>query len=73
MANVILHIDEDLDTERCRTLQKAMAMQQGVINACISDRHSHLMVLDYNEHETDSGSLLRQIEAQGLHAELIGL
>ncbi len=73
MANVILHIDEDLDTEQCRSLQKALAMQQGVINACISDRHTHLMVLDYDEREVRSGDLLGEIESRGLHAELVGL
>ncbi len=73
MANVILHIDEDLDTEQCAALQKSLAMQEGVVTACINDQHHHLMVLDYDESATNSDHLLQQVESNGLHAELIGL
>ncbi|MDJ0806721.1 MAG: heavy-metal-associated domain-containing protein [Gammaproteobacteria bacterium] len=72
IANVVVHIDENLSSEEIHSMEKEISMEGGVYSACVHERTPHLMVVDYDPMETRSLSLLRNVQSHGLHAELIG-
>lgn len=73
MGNVLVHIDETLDLDDLNSLQHDIAVGDGIVSACISDTAHHMMIVDFDEQQIDSGEVLHRVEDQGLHAELIGL
>jgi len=73
MADVMLHIDEDLDKSQRDSLDGCMRSQPGVIGLGFHDEKPHLMVVEYNPDVTSSMQLWRTATAQGLHVELVGL
>ena len=72
-TDVLIHIDEDLSDEAIHDIEADLAQLQGVFCACVNDRARHLMLVDYDPEDIASTSLLRLVEAHGVHAELIGL
>jgi len=73
MTDVMIHVDESLGEERQQELVESMRRQRGVVSVGHHEERSHLMVVEYNPDETDSTHLLSAVEAEGVHAELIGL
>ena len=72
IANVVVHIDENLTSDQIHSMEKDIALAGGVYSACVHERTPHLMVVDYDPMEIQSISLLRNVQDHGFHAELIG-
>jgi hypothetical protein len=72
IANVVVHIDENLSSDEIHSMEKEISLEGGVYCACVHERTPHLMVVDYDPMETRSYSLLQSIQNHGLHAALIG-
>jgi hypothetical protein len=73
LADVTLHVDENLDRERRTELENAFRQREGVVSVHVDDKRPHLFVLEYNPKILHSKDLIKITEYQGLHAELIGL
>jgi hypothetical protein len=71
-ADVLFHIDENLDERDVTRLEHDMAFHQGVRTACVNCENPHLMVVDYDPMEVKAKQLLGSITSRGLHAELVG-
>lgn len=72
IANVVVHIDENLTSDQIHSMEKDISFTGGVYSACVHERTPHLMVVDYDPMETQSISLLHNVQGHGYHAELIG-
>ena len=72
-ANVVIHVDEALTIGRMQELERSLGAEEGVISACVSDRATHLMVVDFDADAVSAAELLHRVELEGVHAELIGL
>lgn len=72
-ADVVIHIAEELDSDRVHDMERALSLQEGVISTCMHERRRHLLVVDYEPSRVRPGDLLSQVRAGGLHAVLIGL
>ncbi len=72
-ADVLIHIDEDLDSEGIHEMERTLSLHEGVISACMHERRRHLLVVDYDPLRVRSSDLLSRVRADGFHAELIGL
>mgnify|MGYP001554146028 FL=1 len=72
-SDVLIHIDEDLTDDAIHGIEEDLAMMDGVYSACVSERARHLMLVDYDPEDIRAGRLLSEVEAHGVHAELIGL
>ena len=72
-ADVVIHIDEELDDANIHEVEWDLAQLNGVISACVHEKARHLMLVDYDPQSTRSGFLLNRVKNRGLHAELIGL
>ncbi|MGV6825725.1 MAG: heavy-metal-associated domain-containing protein [bacterium] len=72
-ADVVIHIDEDIDDDYIHEIEQDLSKLDGVYSACVHERARHLMVVDYDPSGLDARLLLHKVRNHGLHAELIGL
>ena len=73
VVDMIVHVNETVPAERMHELEEVLRTDACVISACSSNDNPHLLMVTYNPACTSSGSVLNMIQAQGLHANLVGL
>jgi hypothetical protein len=73
IVDLAVHVDETLPPERMHALEDAVRTDACVISACTSTQDPHLLLVTYNPDCTTSGRVLNMVQAQGVHAELVGL
>jgi hypothetical protein len=73
LADITLHIDETLETERRAAIENAVRAIDGVISFHNPSDRPHLNVIEYNPEKTNSATILSAVTREGVHAELIGL
>jgi Holliday junction resolvasome RuvABC endonuclease subunit len=73
LADVTLHIDENLDGQNRTSIEDRLRSINGVVSVHNPDERPHLVVVEYNPAETNSQAVLKCVTAEGVHAELIGL
>lgn len=72
-ADILIHVDESLDTSSIEGLEHDIGVLDGVYSVCVHERTPHLMVVEYDPLSTHSTHLLHRVADHGLHAELVGL
>ena len=72
-ADVVIHIDEELDDANIHEVEWDLAQISGVFSACVHENARHLMLVDYDPESLQSGFLLNRVKNHGLHAELVGM
>jgi len=72
-SDVLIHIDEELSDDDIHGIEADLSLMDGVYSACVNERARHLMLVDYDPEDVRAGMLLSEVEAHGVHAELIGL
>jgi len=72
MSNVTIHIDENLDISAFHDVEHNIEALAGVNTVVGTDKHPHLMIVDYDYQEISSQHILGALVGQGYHAELIG-
>ena len=73
LVDVTLHVDENLTREVRAEVENALRSMDGVVSVHNSHAKPHLIVVEYNPKKANSHDLLDRVQAQGVHAELIGL
>ena len=73
LADVTIHIDQTLETERRSAIEDALRAVDGVISVHMPDDRQHLVVVEYNPEKTNSAEVLGTVGEQGVRAQLIGL
>ena len=73
LADVTIHIDQTLETERRSAIEDALRAVDGVISVHMPDDRQHLVVVEYNPVKTNSAEVLGTVGEQGVRAQLIGL
>ena len=73
LADVTIHVDETLDASGISPLDAAFREQDGVVSVHVDEKRPHLFVLEYNPVKVNSSDLLKVVQQQGMHAELVGL
>jgi hypothetical protein len=71
-ANVVVHINESLSSQEIHSLEEELSDISGIVSACAHERTPHLLVVDYNPQDLNTGDLLHYIQGCGLHPSLIG-
>ena len=72
MSDVMLHIDEELNSKEQSVLESQVRNQKGVVGLGYHDTQPHLMIVEYNQDLTTPKELLHTVKNFGLHAELVG-
>jgi hypothetical protein len=73
ISDVMIHINETLNTEARASLESAMRGIEGVVSPRFNAGKEHLLVIAYNTTKTSASALLEKARAQGYTAQLIGM
>ncbi|WP_462320710.1 ATP-binding protein [Halochromatium sp.] len=73
LADVLIHIDESLTADRRTSVETQLREIDGVVSVNNPDDKPHLTLVEFRPDKVDSKTLLEQVEAEGVHAELVGL
>lgn len=73
LADVTLHIDENLDAEQRASVEESLRAFDGVVSVHNPERSPHLTIVEYNPGMLNSDAILKRITDQGAHAQLVGL
>ena len=73
LADVVVHIDEELERERRTEIEEQLRAIDGVVSVHNPDEKPHLAIVEYNPDKTNSSVILNTVTVQGVRAELIGL
>jgi len=75
LADITLHIDEELSEDALNSLEDALRERDGVVSVHFNTNaaHPHLAVVEFNPDKVGSRDLLNIVHYQGYHGELVGL
>lgn len=73
LADVTLHIDENLSSEQRGTIEESLRALEGVVSVVNADKTPHLALVEYNPDVTSSHDILERVTGQGVQAQLIGI
>lgn len=73
LADVIVHIDESLAQIGLDGIENALRRLDGVVSVGRGGGKPHLMVVEFDPERVKAVDILRYVQNEGVHAELIGL
>lgn len=73
IVDMIVHVDDAIPAEKMHELEDVVRSDACVISACASEDNPHMLMVTYNPACTTSGHVLSMVQAQGVHADLVGL
>lgn len=73
IVDMMIHVDETIPAEKMHELEDVVRSDACVISACSLHENPHMLVVTYNPACTTSGNVLNMVQAEGFHAELVGL
>ena len=75
LADVTLHVDEELSREARDALEDVLRQRDGVVSVRFNNNaaHPHLAVIEFNPAKVNSKDLVSIVKYQGYHGELVGL
>lgn len=73
IVDVMLHIDNNLDTAKREAVEKQLRSVNGVISVHMPDDKSHLVEVSYNPDNVTSMNIQQSIRELAGKVELIGL
>ncbi len=75
LADVTLHVDEELSEKARGALEDALRARDGVVSVHFNTnaKHPHLAIIEFNPDKIKSKDLLGIVKLQGYHGELMGL
>ena len=71
-TDIVIHINDALDTEHRSKLSKKVRTIKGVESASVADNKPHLMIVAYNAAETKALDVLNNMRNLGTKAQLVG-
>lgn len=72
-SNVIVYVQQPLQTEQTRIISQALCALRGVLQARTSSRSSRVICVDYDPVDVDSQRILRSVTSCGFDARLVGM
>jgi len=72
ITDMVMHVDDNLEEQSRRNVEKTLTGQRGVIHAHFNERRPHLMLVSYDIERTSSFEILAGMSGQSLCAERIG-
>ncbi len=72
ITDMVMHVDNTLEENSRRNVEKTLTGQKGVIHAHFNERRPHLMLVSYDTERTSSFEILSGMTGQSLCAERIG-
>ncbi|KPK73684.1 MAG: hypothetical protein AMJ84_01755 [Acidithiobacillales bacterium SM23_46] len=73
ISDVMIHINESLDTEARSSLEDATRKVEGVVSARFNHGKEHLLAVAYDTTKTNAAVVLQSVRAGGCTAQLVGM
>jgi hypothetical protein len=73
LADFLINVHPELPTNDRTQLEDEISHMNGVVSACFSSGHPHLMTVTYNPDAVSSGAVLEQVGTRGIEASKVGL
>ena len=70
-TDIVIHINENLDSNHRVSLSEKVQNITGVISASLQDARPHLMIVGYNPNKTKAYDVLSSVRNTGMHAQLV--
>jgi hypothetical protein len=71
MHTIYIHIDENLDETRLRSLSDDLRNVNHIVDVEISSRTPHDMLVEFEEHHISPMAILRELNRHGVHADIM--
>ena len=72
-ADIVIHINESLGEDAIASLERDLAVEDGVVSSCVNPEAPHLMLVTYDPDRVQAQALLASLKGKGLHAQLVGM
>ena len=72
MGDLMIHIDEELDSNSLMDIEDQMNHTDGVSDCHMASDSLHMMAVSYDGSRVSSSTLLQQITGRHFHAQLVG-
>ena len=72
VSDVTIHIDESLNDRELFNLEQTIRSDYGVVSVGHSHANRHMLVVLYDPKTIRGRDILKRVENQGFHGELIG-
>ena len=73
LADITLHIDEELSTAEKDQLEQAFRQRDGIVSVHFNPNNFHLLILKYDPKRIHSRDIIDIPRYHGFHAELVGM
>lgn len=73
LADFLINVHPELPMNERTRLEDEISRMEGVVSACFSPEHPHMMTVTYNPDAVSSGTVLARIGERGIEASKVGL
>lgn len=73
VADFLINVHPELPMHERTQLEDELSRMGGVVSACFSPAHPHIMTVTYNPDAVSSGTVLARVGARGIEASKVGL
>ena len=73
LADFLINVRPELPMHERAQLEDELSHMGGVVSACFSPAHPHIMTVTYNPDAVSSGTVLARVGARGIEASKVGL
>jgi hypothetical protein len=73
LADFLINVHPELPMNERTRLTDEICDMEGVVSACFSPEHPHMMTVTYNPDAVSSGAVLERIGLRGIEASKVGL
>ncbi|MBZ0106426.1 MAG: hypothetical protein K8H84_12450 [Sulfuricella denitrificans] len=73
IVDFMIHLKTELPLDQRAQLESEMCDLEGVMSACFSPSHPHMMEVTYNPDVVSSSMVMDQVSQRGIVAQKVGL
>lgn len=73
LTDFLINVHPELPMNERTQLEDEISHMEGVVSACFSPGHPHMMTVTYNPDAVSSGAVLEQVGKHGIEACKVGL
>lgn len=73
IADFLINVHPELPMNERAQLEDEISHMEGVVSACFSPGHPHMMTVTYNPDTVSSGTVLERVGKRGIEASKVGL
>ncbi|MDP3481904.1 MAG: hypothetical protein Q8S05_01190 [Sulfuricella sp.] len=73
LTDFLINVHPELPMNDRTQLEDEISHMEGVVSACFSPEHPHMMTVTYNPDAVSSGKVMEQVDKHGIEASKVGL